>query len=168
MPEETPPEPPENPPASKQDEGKTFTQADVDRIVADRLKRAESKFADYDDLKAKAGKLDEIEAANKSEADKLREELDQLKAANSEATTKALRAEVAMSKGLTAAQAKRLVGTTPEELEADADEILEAFKPADGNKPPSGRPAPDLQGGTDPTVPTDPDIGKIVDEIPRH
>lgn len=37
----------------------TFTQADVDRIVADRLKRerevVKTKFADYDDLKAKAG-----------------------------------------------------------------------------------------------------------------
>lgn len=37
----------------------TFTQADLDRILADRLKRereaTKAKYADYDDLKAKAG-----------------------------------------------------------------------------------------------------------------
>jgi hypothetical protein len=31
---------------------KTFTQADVDRIVQDRVSREKSKYADYDDLKA--------------------------------------------------------------------------------------------------------------------
>lgn len=36
------------------DQGDTFTQADVDRIVRERVKRAEAKFADYNDLKAKA------------------------------------------------------------------------------------------------------------------
>lgn len=32
----------------------TFTQADVDRIVRERVKREREKFADYDELKAKA------------------------------------------------------------------------------------------------------------------
>lgn len=40
------------------DKPESFTQADVDRIVADRLKRereaTKAKFADYDDLRAKA------------------------------------------------------------------------------------------------------------------
>jgi hypothetical protein len=40
-----------------------------------------------------------------------------------------MRAEVAAEKGLTAAQAKRLVGTTRDELLADADEFL-ALMPA--------------------------------------
>lgn len=34
--------------------GKTFTQADVDRIVADRVARVNAKFADYGDLKKRA------------------------------------------------------------------------------------------------------------------
>jgi hypothetical protein len=33
------------------DTGKTFTQADIDRIVKDRVARATAKFADYGDLK---------------------------------------------------------------------------------------------------------------------
>ena len=36
--------------------GQSFTQADVDRIVRERLKQQEkNKFGDYDDLKTKAG-----------------------------------------------------------------------------------------------------------------
>lgn len=51
----------QQPKGGKEPEGKeeqTFTQADVDRIVAERLKRereaTKAKYADYDDLKAKA------------------------------------------------------------------------------------------------------------------
>jgi hypothetical protein len=47
------------------EQDQTFTQADVDRIVADRLKRereqVKSKYADYDDLKAKAGQSATLE-----------------------------------------------------------------------------------------------------------
>lgn len=32
----------------------TFTQADIDRIVRERIKRERERFADYDDLKAQA------------------------------------------------------------------------------------------------------------------
>lgn len=37
---------------------KTFTQSELDEIIADRLKRATKKFADYDDLKAKASEYE--------------------------------------------------------------------------------------------------------------
>ncbi len=62
-------DPPAPPPADDppKDEPK-FTQADVDRMIADRLKRA--KPADYDDLKGKAKRLDELEAASASELEK--------------------------------------------------------------------------------------------------
>lgn len=49
---------------------KTFTQADLDRIVGERLTREKAKFADYDDLKTKAAKADELEAANATESEK--------------------------------------------------------------------------------------------------
>lgn len=39
---------------STTDTGKTFSQADVDRIVADRISREKAKYADYSDLKKKA------------------------------------------------------------------------------------------------------------------
>jgi type I site-specific restriction endonuclease len=53
-----------------QETGKTFTQADLDRIVAERLARESKKYADYDDLKAKVAALDEAKEATTSEADK--------------------------------------------------------------------------------------------------
>lgn len=50
---------PEATPEAKADESaepvQTFSQADVDRIVKERVQRERAKFADYDDLKAKAG-----------------------------------------------------------------------------------------------------------------
>lgn len=54
---ETPPAPPAakpEPPADKTPD-KGFTQADVDRIVKERLAQQARQFSDYDELKAKAG-----------------------------------------------------------------------------------------------------------------
>lgn len=45
------------------------SQDELNRIIGERVKRA--KPADYDELKAKAAKMDEIEQAKKSEAQKL-------------------------------------------------------------------------------------------------
>ena len=59
---------------------KTFTQAEMDAIISDRLKRERAKYADYDEMKAKAAKFDETEEANKSELQKAVEERDALKA----------------------------------------------------------------------------------------
>lgn len=51
---------------------KTFTQEDVDRIVQDRVARVKSTPPDdYDDLKAKAARLDEIEAKSKTDFEKM-------------------------------------------------------------------------------------------------
>jgi hypothetical protein len=49
---------------------KTFTQADLDRIVADRISRERAKFADYGDLKKRA-------AAAMSDQEKLVAEAEQ-------------------------------------------------------------------------------------------
>lgn len=46
------------------------TQDDLNKIISERVKREQSKFADYEDLKAKASKFDELEEANKSEIEK--------------------------------------------------------------------------------------------------
>ncbi|RYE42576.1 MAG: hypothetical protein EOP24_32065 [Hyphomicrobiales bacterium] len=94
-------------------EATTFTQADVDRIVRERVKRERDKYADYDDLKAKAG-----------EATTLEQRVADIERKANDSEARAIRAEIANAKGLTATQAKRLVGTTREELEADADELL--------------------------------------------
>lgn len=49
---------------------KTFTQAELDQVVRDRLKRERDRYADYDDLKTKASKFDEYEEQNRSATEK--------------------------------------------------------------------------------------------------
>lgn len=167
MPEDDPkPDPKPKP------DDKTFNQADVDRIVQDRLAQEKKKFADYDTLKAKADAADAAAAKGKTDIEKLTEQIDGLTKAQSASEAKALRAEVAMAKGLNAAQAKRLAGTSREELEADADEIIEAFPVAKEDPPkggpPSRQPKPDLKGGNDPTEePTETDPAKLAAAVPR-
>ena len=46
----------------QQPTGRTFTQDEVNTIIADRLNRERSKYADYDDLKAKASQADSLQA----------------------------------------------------------------------------------------------------------
>ena len=65
---------------------KSFTQADLDRIVADRLAREKAKFGDYEDLKRKAAEFDKGQQAQLSEQEKLKAELEAEKAKGSKAT----------------------------------------------------------------------------------
>lgn len=67
-------------------EDRTFTQAELDRIVQERLAREKQKYSDYDEVKSKAERLDELEAEQQSdlekaqtEAERLRQENEQLK-----------------------------------------------------------------------------------------
>ena len=111
--------------------GKTFTQDEVNAIVTDRLTRDRAKYADYDDLKVKAEKFDQIEEANKTElqkanerADGLQAELDKLKNENA---VRDLRTKVANETGV---PVNCLTGNTEEECIAQAKAIAEFAKPS--------------------------------------
>ena len=49
---------------------KTFTQAEMNKIVQERLAKERAKYEGFDDLKEKAMKFDELQEANKSELEK--------------------------------------------------------------------------------------------------
>lgn len=51
------------------------SQADLDRIIADRVARTKAQFKDYGDLKAKAAELDQFKAANQTAEQKAAEDL---------------------------------------------------------------------------------------------
>lgn len=152
LPNSTPgPPAPDAPPA---DEDKTFTQAEVNAILA-REKRA-AKPADYDELRKKASEFDKLAEANQSDQERAAKAAADLERRAAEAEGRALRLDVAFDKGLTPAQAKRLVGATREDLEADADEILRDFPV----KPAVERKLPDLgQGDRDGAKPRARDAG---------
>lgn len=96
--------------------------------VPDEVKRALKKAnKEAETLRLK---LKEYEDRDKTDLQKLQEERDALRQERDSLTFNQLRREVADEKGLTPAQAKRLVGSTREELEADADDILSSFPAA--------------------------------------
>ena len=116
--------------SEEQNDNKTFTQAEVNAMVSDRLKRERAKFADYDDLKAKAEKYDASVEANKSElqkaqeqAEKYKKELDGLKKAESVRT---LREKVSKETGV---PASLLTGENEEDCKAQAEAIMKFANP---------------------------------------
>src|SRR5690349_8502501 len=56
---------------------KTFTQAEIDAIVEQRLVRERKKFSDYETLKERAARLDEIERERLSDIEKAQKERDE-------------------------------------------------------------------------------------------
>lgn len=105
------------------------SQEDFDKAIQARLARERAKFSDYDELKAKADRLAQIEESQKSEAQKQQEALEKAQRELAELTVAKTRAEVAAAKGV---PANLLSGGTQEELEASADALI-AFR---------GEPAP--------------------------
>lgn len=91
-------------------------------------------------LKALQSKLAEFEDRDKSELEKLQTRLAAAEKSATEATLKALRADVAQAKGVPAGL---LSGSTEDELNAAADALL-AFR----GKPASAPPAAGTQGNT--------------------
>jgi len=145
--------------------------------------RAARRKADAD-AKAARDELTKLQATiseGKTDGERMTAKLVELEARANEADMRAMRAEVAQSKGLTAAQARRLQGKTVEELEADADELLSAFKPADGaaegaagttgttGPTGTGRPRENLRpGATPPAENAEPyDSAKLLAAVPR-
>lgn len=136
---------PDAPEAPPEEPTKTFDADYVAKLRAEAAKYRTEAKANAD----AATRLAEIEQAQKSDQERAAEAQQQATARAAEAEARALRLEVAFEKGLTPAQAKRLVGGTREELEADADEILVEFPVKT-----DGRPRGDADQGTRTPAPT--------------
>lgn len=139
--------------------GQTFTQADVDRIVKDRVGRVEKKYAGHDDLKARAAQLAALEESQKSETQKLADQkaaaerqASEAQAAAQAANTELLRYRVAAKAKLSPELAERLKGGTEEELLADAKELLKLVGPQG---------PPDFDGGARKTAKTN-DMNQVI------
>lgn len=128
------------------------SQDALDKIIQSRVARERAKFADYDDLRARAARADELESANLSELEKA-----QKAAADAEAARSALEAEVrardvellrqriGVEVGLPAELVARLQGEDEESLRADA-KSLAAVVPGPRKPVPNtwGRPDSDV------------------------
>lgn len=148
-------EPNKGPEGNKQgSEGheKYFSQSELDRIIGERLARERQQYADYEEVKKKASKLDEIEEANRSEIEKA-----QAKAQEAEARAQraeddlnkerlnSLRHRIAIEKGVPESRVKYVTGETQEEIEAAATDLAGAVpERREGLVPSAG------QGGSTP------------------
>ncbi|MBK9181405.1 MAG: phage scaffolding protein [Acidimicrobiales bacterium] len=110
---------------------RTFTQTELDRIVQDRLARERAKYGDYDDLKAKAGRLDELEASQKTELEKAQETARQ---AEERARSAEERARAVALRAAVVAEAARVGVVDPDAvaalLPADAVTVADDGSPA--------------------------------------
>lgn len=126
---------------SSEQQEQTFTQADVDRIVKERVQRERAKFADYDDLKTKAGEKATAE-----------ERLADLEKRYADAEARALRANIASEYGVSAEDRDLfLTGTDEETLTAQAKRLAdrESERKKRSNHVPDEGNNPQANGGGD-------------------
>jgi len=141
-------------------------------------KRAKDTFASkvgipWDDVTAAAQKYTELEARNKSETERATEAQKASDARAAKAERELLVMRIAVKKGLSEIQAKRLVGETEEELEADADELLKSFKRDDEDEDDASstngsvkrRPAEVVRSGSGKVKEPPFDAKKVVDQV---
>ncbi len=112
---------------------RTFTQSELNAIVADRLGREREKYQDYTALKEKAEKYDAAQEAGKTELQKATEKVAALQA-QVEAYTKAdnlrsIREKVSNETGV---PASLLYGEDEDSCKAQAQAILDYAKPQTG------------------------------------
>lgn len=109
---------------AQEQETKTFTQDELNAIVNDRLGREKAKYSDYEAMKAKAAKYDELEEANKTELQKASEKVsalqDELNAIKKQNEIRDIRAEVAKEMGI---PAELLTAENREDCETQAKAI---------------------------------------------
>lgn len=133
----------------------TMTQAQLDALVQTRLDRDRKKYADYDDLKAKAAEFEKQKQAQMTEAEKkdarikeLETQTADLKNQLTDREARVLRVQTLEEEGLPASWADRVRGMTPEEIKADVAELrtlLGAKKaPVGGPAGPAGGGPPDM------------------------
>lgn len=167
----------EDPSTPPNEEGKTFTQAEVDAIVKRRAERvAAEKYSDYNDLRAKAKRLEEIEAANATDLEKATAaarkegESSATQAANKRlvnAEARALAAEARFRNPNLATKALDLSGVTVDDdgvIDASAIKALladlakdEPYLVDDGK---TGKPQPDPSQGLGGGAPSGADLGR--------
>lgn len=118
-------------PTAGTEQARTFTQAELDAIVGERLARERAKYADYETMKEKAGKYDAAEEASKSELQKATEKVAALQAQVDKMVSadkvRQVREKVAKDMKV---PASLLSADTEEACKAQAQAILDFAKPA--------------------------------------
>lgn len=120
----------ENGTGAETQDTRTFTQAELNAIVQDRLNRERGKYADYDTLKEKASKWDAAEEEGKTELQKAQDQAaalqKQVDAYKKSESLRTIREKVSQETGV---PADLLWGETEDACKAQAQGILKYAKP---------------------------------------
>ena len=139
---------------------KTFTQEEVNAIVEKRVARVKATPpADYDELREKAAKFDELQEANKSELEKATDAAAKAKAARDEwkAKYEELEAKAQRAEAIRAAAAEYGVDADMlARMEGDVEENAKFLKAREDARPKFG----DMHDGGE-----QPSAGKTLEEI---
>lgn len=111
-----------------EDKGKTLSQAEVDKIVADRVARERKKFADYEDLKKKASEYDKLQESQKTELQKKEDQLAAQAVEIQRYKVAEIRVAAAKAAGLDPDLAEFITAADPDEAEEQAKKLAERFK----------------------------------------
>lgn len=163
------------------DEFKPITsQEDLNRIIAERVKRAEAKYADTPELRKKAAQFDAITEAQKTELQKIQDRADaaEKRAADLEAAEAKRQADAEAAKQVadwkakiaedTGVPASALRGSTKEDLQEHARE-LKALLPDPNTRRVGGAYVPAEgrnvgAGGNDPRA----EFGRLIQNARRN
>lgn len=151
---DAPPTTPDAPEGAAGDDSGDFDPKIAQERIEKANREAKSLRQRLRELEPLAAKAKEQEDAAKTAEERAAERITAAERRAIQAETKALRLEVAAEAGLTPGQAKRLVGETREELEADAADLIASFPapPAQEATPQSGRPKERMRPGAVPAT----------------
>lgn len=140
----------EAPETEQENDSGESEEFDKERALA-KIKKSNAEAAGLrkrlKELEPKLKQFDEWQESQKSELEKLQGQLEAAVTRASTLEAEKLRRDVAAEKGLSASQAKWLQGSTLEELNSSADELLSDFKATKIGKPTVSS----LKGGSDPS-----------------
>ena len=134
------------------------TQEQLDKVIGERIKRAEQKsaekYADYDDLKTQnanyATQIAQLQTQLQSQADKAKEDETSIADLTSKVhqyEMASVKTKVALEIGLPYQMAGRLAGDDEKAIRADAESMKQLIG-AQAGPAPLGNPEPSSKGGS--------------------
>lgn len=133
----------------QQTEFKPITsQEELNKLIGERIGKVKSQFADYDTLREKASKFDEVQEQSKSELQKAQERAQAAEKRATEFEHTALKTRIASEMGVIP---EVIQGSDEETMRASAQRVLDWANQGKRTPPPAKKlasgSAPDSKGG---------------------
>ena len=118
-----------------------FSQTEVDEIVTKRLDRERSKFADYDDLKEKAGSVDALKSEFETKLGEANTKVEDLTKQLGSAKLETEKVKIMTEFKLGDDMAEFITGDSAEDMRKRAEKLAKGIKPSKVTLDKEGKPA---------------------------